>query len=165
MGFVRTPTDSGDGRCSVGHASYRSFTPRTEGASPSYAAESIPRFPGRVSLVLENSGSVARDHLASERTFLAYVRTSLTIASAAVGVCIIFGIAFEVYARPLAVTTILLALYVLFVGVSRYFSIQSALTKGNFPVTRFRLGIIALVLGGIVTSVFGLLLAERMKSR
>ncbi|KAI0762000.1 hypothetical protein BD413DRAFT_587036 [Trametes elegans] len=36
-------------------------------------------------LMLENSGSVARDHLASERTFLAYVRTSLTMASAGVG--------------------------------------------------------------------------------
>jgi len=35
--------------------------------------------------VLENSGSVARDHLASERTFLAYVRTSLALASAGVG--------------------------------------------------------------------------------
>ncbi len=36
-------------------------------------------------LTLENSGSVARDHLASERTFLAYVRTSLTISSTGVG--------------------------------------------------------------------------------
>lgn len=36
-------------------------------------------------IVLENNGSVARDHLASERTFLAYVRTSLAIASAGVG--------------------------------------------------------------------------------
>lgn len=36
-------------------------------------------------VVLENSGSVARDHLASERTFLAYVRTSLAIASSGVG--------------------------------------------------------------------------------
>lgn len=38
-----------------------------------------------ISLTLENSGSVARDHLASERTFLAYVRTSLAIASTGVG--------------------------------------------------------------------------------
>ncbi|KAJ3480988.1 hypothetical protein NLI96_g7959 [Meripilus lineatus] len=36
-------------------------------------------------LTLQNSGSVARDHLASERTFLAYVRTSLTISSTGVG--------------------------------------------------------------------------------
>ena len=40
-----------------------------------------------VSLCLQNSGSVARDHLASERTFLAYVRTSLAIVSAGVGEC------------------------------------------------------------------------------
>jgi hypothetical protein len=37
-------------------------------------------------LALENTGSVARDHLASERTFLAYVRTSLAVASTGVGV-------------------------------------------------------------------------------
>jgi hypothetical protein len=36
-------------------------------------------------LYLENSGSVARDHLASERTFLAYVRTSLLLATTGVG--------------------------------------------------------------------------------
>jgi Domain of unknown function (DUF202) len=40
-------------------------------------------------LILENSGSVARDHLASERTFLAYVRTSLGLASMGVGACYI----------------------------------------------------------------------------
>ncbi len=41
--------------------------------------------PEGISLRLENSGSVARDHLASERTFLAYMRTSLAIASSGVG--------------------------------------------------------------------------------
>lgn len=40
-----------------------------------------------VSLRLQNSGSVARDHLALERTFLAYMRTSLAIASAGIGEC------------------------------------------------------------------------------
>jgi len=38
-----------------------------------------------VGLVLENKGCVARDHLASERTYLAYVRTSLSCANAGVG--------------------------------------------------------------------------------
>jgi hypothetical protein len=44
-------------------------------------------------LVLENQGSVARDHLASERTFLAYVRTSIAIASTGVGKTLITCIA------------------------------------------------------------------------
>ena len=39
----------------------------------------------QLALYLENSGSVARDHLALERTFLAYMRTSLTFASTGVG--------------------------------------------------------------------------------
>ncbi|KAG8700768.1 hypothetical protein FRC08_004458 [Ceratobasidium sp. 394] len=39
-------------------------------------------------MVLENSGSVARDHLANERTWLAYVRTSLAIASTGVGMLV-----------------------------------------------------------------------------
>lgn len=41
--------------------------------------------PLKASLVLQNKGNVARDHLASERTYLAYVRTSLACASAGVG--------------------------------------------------------------------------------
>ena len=39
----------------------------------------------KIQLHLTNDGNVARDHLASERTFLAYVRTSLAIAAAGVG--------------------------------------------------------------------------------
>ena len=38
-----------------------------------------------LALYLENSGSVARDHLALERTFLAYMRTSLLLTSTGVG--------------------------------------------------------------------------------
>ena len=35
--------------------------------------------------MLENKGNVARDHLASERTYLTYVQTSLACASAGIG--------------------------------------------------------------------------------
>jgi hypothetical protein len=45
----------------------------------------IPRNINAINLTLVNRGSVARDHLASERTFLAYVRTSLGLSSAGVG--------------------------------------------------------------------------------
>jgi Domain of unknown function (DUF202) len=47
-----------------------------------------------ISLTLQNSGSVARDHLASERTFLAYMRTSLALASAGVGTSISYTLYF-----------------------------------------------------------------------
>lgn len=97
-----------------------------------------------VELRLENSGSVARDHLASERTFLAYTRTSLAIASSGVGesplfcfgaywgltvsffyVALVFSTAsaaswqkLHVYIRLLGASTIILSLFVLFIGLS-----------------------------------------------
>ncbi|RUS31614.1 hypothetical protein BC938DRAFT_477459 [Jimgerdemannia flammicorona] len=37
------------------------------------------------SLLLENKGSVARDHLSNERTYLAWLRTSLSIITVGVG--------------------------------------------------------------------------------
>lgn len=84
-------------------------------------------------LVLENSGSVARDHLASERTFLAYVRTSLAIASAGVALVQLFTIAdltsrnvdvplsnatleVQKFARPLGVIAVVFAFIVLMIG-------------------------------------------------
>ncbi|KAJ7904165.1 hypothetical protein B0H13DRAFT_1881654 [Mycena leptocephala] len=130
----------------------------------------------RISLVLEDSGNVARDHLASERTFLSYVRASLTIVSAAVAEDLTNGVALaqllsllerlkspvlaplrplEKYARQLAVGTIIVALLVLFMGVFRYFTVQGALPEGKFPVTRFRLGLIAMALGAIVLTILG----------
>ncbi|KAF7341317.1 hypothetical protein MVEN_01868000 [Mycena venus] len=131
-----------------------------------------------VSLVLENSGSTARDHLASERTFLAYVRTSLTIAAAGIALAQLLTLSsrvgnpksvplkpIEAYARPLAAFSIILALYVLAVGVSRYFAVQAALTNGLFSPTRFRLGIIALSLAGIIVVLFGLLVEGRKDPR
>ncbi|KAK6971975.1 hypothetical protein R3P38DRAFT_3379272 [Favolaschia claudopus] len=137
--------------------------------------EAPPRsFP--ISLVLENSGSVARDHLASERTFLAYMRTSLAVAFAAVALLQLLtlsghtekalnqhGIVTETespltklksYTRPLAAASLVLALFVLILGVYRYFTIQLALTEGKFPATRIPIGVIAFSIGGIICAVF-----------
>lgn len=84
-------------------------------------------------LVLENSGSVARDHLASERTFLAYVRTSIAIASTGVALVQLFTItditakitgvdvipvtrSVQHFARPLGITCVVLSLITLTIG-------------------------------------------------
>ena len=65
-----------------------SSQPKTDNPSVPIAAGArtgTGNVPFSLSLTLRNTGSVARDHLASERTFLAYVRTSLSFASAGVG--------------------------------------------------------------------------------
>ena len=77
----------------VGYCPSQDDNGRLEDHTSFYSADWKSRRPARsrsrhldeVSLTLQNSGSVARDHLASERTFLAYMRTSLAIASAGIG--------------------------------------------------------------------------------
>jgi len=131
-------------------------------------------FLARVSLTLENSGSVARDHLASERTFLAYMRTSLAFASAGVALVQLFSFAsasapntsyhrLHIYIRPLGAGTVAVGLLVLFVGVARYFSVQAALVKGSFPVARLATGLIATLLAALVSLSFGILLAGKLE--
>ncbi len=83
--------------------------------------------------VFENRGSTARDHLASERTFLAYVRTSLALASTGVALVQLFTVAdftsrsynaplteinrrIQRFARPLGIASVLLALIMLATG-------------------------------------------------
>ncbi|CAA7261438.1 unnamed protein product [Cyclocybe aegerita] len=123
-----------------------------------------------VSLRLENSGSVARDHLASERTFLAYMRTSLAIVSSGVALVQLFSAGsastpqgsmhrLHTYIRPLGASTVIIGLFILFVGSMRYFTVQAALTKGYFPVTRIATGLIAFMLATLITLTFGILLA------
>ena len=67
---------------------HHSSPPPTPNAFSKKAASFIAvleRFKPEPAMVLENSGSVARDHLACERTYLAYVRTGLASASTGVG--------------------------------------------------------------------------------
>ncbi|KIK68508.1 hypothetical protein GYMLUDRAFT_35942 [Collybiopsis luxurians FD-317 M1] len=126
-------------------------------------------------LVLENSGSVARDHLACERTFMAYTRTSLAIASTGVALVQLFTVSsnsnnsnpsvqalddkLRSFARPLGSASICLGIAVMLIGILRYFTVQHALTQGHFPVARVLIAAIALILLVIVTIVFAVLVA------
>ncbi|PBK67389.1 hypothetical protein ARMSODRAFT_306768 [Armillaria solidipes] len=121
----------------------------------------------KVSLTLQNNGSVARDHLASERTFLAYIRTSLALASAGVALVQFFSISsidsghIQIYARPIGAATIVLAILLLFIAVIRFFSVQAYLTRGLFPVTRASVFVVFAFLMALIVVVFGALISQR----
>ncbi|RPD56196.1 hypothetical protein L226DRAFT_464529 [Lentinus tigrinus ALCF2SS1-7] len=119
-------------------------------------------------LTLENAGSVARDHLASERTFLAYARTSLTISSTGVALVQLFTLSaratdghVEKFARPLGAVMIGLGIYTLSVGVLRYFLVQDALMRGVYPVARIGPTMLAGILVIVVVVVFVIILVAR----
>jgi len=107
----------------------------------------------RPSLSLANEGSVARDHLASERTFMAYIRTSLQISMFGVVLFQLLSLSpqshdrrerpspinpsmLNTLARPLAVFVIVVGLAVLLIGDIRYFSVQVNLVSGYFSPAR-----------------------------
>jgi len=95
-------------------------------------------------LLLENKGSTARDHLANERTFLAWLRTSLAFASLGIAITQLFRLSSPIVAdprikrtaKPLGATFIVVAAIVLFLGVRRYFHSQNLLTQGKFPASK-----------------------------
>jgi len=121
------------------------------------------------SLILDNTGSVARDHLAAERTFLAYVRTSLAFAGAGVALVQLFNLAstsgpkhqLARFAQPLGATVVLFGTFVLIVGTVRYFQIQTAMTRGKFPAARYTIAIQAVFLLALVVTIFSFLVNTR----
>ncbi|CAH1760671.1 5048_t:CDS:2 [Entrophospora sp. SA101] len=94
------------------------------------------------SLVLENRASVARDHLANERTFLAWLRTSLSFISIGIAITQLFRLNLngkksdDKVGKPLGLTFVVLGIIFLVIGIIRYFHSQYLMTQGNFPASR-----------------------------
>ncbi|KAL5490694.1 hypothetical protein ACEPAI_5528 [Sanghuangporus weigelae] len=121
------------------------------------------------SLVLENSGSVARDHLAAERTFLAYVRTSLGCAAAGVALVQLIAMTptdvsmpLETFGKILGALTEVLGVGIMLIAVFRYFSMQRALIDGKFPPAGVVIWAIVFAMAVITCLTFGLMLAIAM---
>lgn len=96
------------------------------------------------SLLLENTGTVARDHLASERTFLAWLRTSVSFASVGIALTQLLKIGdgdtqedhLVKLGRAMGISFVGLAAITLLIGAVRYFAVQELLTDDNeFPAS------------------------------
>lgn len=113
--------------------------------------------------LLDNKGSTARDHLANERTFLAWTRTSLVIVSAGIAFVQMSDILLRAHhvvhedsstdmtppetiliklAKPLGGLCGAFAVVVAIFGYYRYVTVQVALTNDKFPASRILTGIV-----------------------
>lgn len=96
---------------------------------------------------IENVRSTARDHLANERTFLAWVRTALGI----MGLGVILEKLVTTAGTTATIASITLVAYgaiVLVYSLYRYEQVGSRLRAGKFPVARrgpFLLGLLGLI--------------------
>ncbi|KAL7318893.1 hypothetical protein PS15m_002080 [Mucor circinelloides] len=97
------------------------------------------------SFMLENKAATARDHLANERTFLAWLRTSLSLITVGVAITQLYHltppgennqVTHAKAGKSLGAAFVIFSIVFLYFANARYFHTQIAMTKGQFPASR-----------------------------
>ncbi|PIS49380.1 hypothetical protein CJI97_005555 [Candidozyma auris] len=109
--------------------------------------------------VIANKGAVARDHMANERTFLAWLRTSLSLTTIGIGIVQLFKLQLKgeyeemtKFGKPIGAGFFLLGISVLLFGCYRFFNVQALLLQDKYPISYFSVS-------SLVASVFVLVFA------
>lgn len=113
-------------------------------------------------VALPNTGNVARDELANERTFLAWVRTSLHTAA--------FGIVlakfvkyfplYEQFTKDLAAVLISLGIVLMFLGVWRQVTVHVAMQDGYFPTPAWMFTAVGCAVVAVLCAAFSLVVVS-----
>jgi putative membrane protein len=82
-----------------------------------------------------STGNRARDHLANERTYLAWLRTAIGVLALAAAIAR-FGGAPGVHEKLAVGVTGLLGVFMLGVGTRRYYQVARDLEQGHFEISR-----------------------------
>jgi putative membrane protein len=113
--------------------------------------------PGAVDTSTGSSGNRARDHLANERTYLAWLRTAIGVLALAAAIAR-FGNAPGSHEKTAVAITGLLGLVLLGTGTRRYYQVARDLERGRFEISRRTPLVIAAVVVVAALTVLPLLL-------
>ncbi|QPG77169.1 hypothetical protein FOA43_004575 [Brettanomyces nanus] len=120
------------------------------------------------SLLLENKNTVARDHLASERTFLAWLRTSISLSSIGIGLTQLLKIGEKdsngdqlvKVGKIMGMCFIAVSTLTLCIGGFRYFAVQELLLEKKFPASVT--GIVTVVVFAMILSISTFIIVMKM---